>query len=106
MHLSAVNDSFLSAGTDGTVRLWDLRSSNCQGALNVAPGNAPVANFDPEGLLFAAGINSKQIKLYDARKFEQGPFATFDKPSFLPEGVQGAWTCECPRRRAPVDVIN
>ena len=34
------------------------------------PGR-PVAGFDPEGLIFAAGINSEQIKLYDLRSFDK-----------------------------------
>lgn len=34
------------------------------------PGR-PVANFDPEGLIFAAGISSDTIKLYDLRSFEK-----------------------------------
>ena len=34
------------------------------------PGR-PVANFDPDGLIFAAGINSDMIKLYDLRSFEK-----------------------------------
>ena len=34
------------------------------------PGR-PVANFDPEGLIFAAGISSDTIKLYDIRSFEK-----------------------------------
>jgi COMPASS component SWD2 len=29
----------------------------------------PVAAFDPEGLIFAAGINSECVKLYDLRSF-------------------------------------
>ena len=58
----------------------------------------PVASFDPEGLIFAAGIDSRQLKLYDLRSFDkvctyvnqveslpnaflsvniQGPFSTF-----------------------------
>lgn len=31
----------------------------------------PVAAFDPEGLIFAAGINSDTIKLYDLRSFDK-----------------------------------
>jgi COMPASS component SWD2 len=34
------------------------------------PGR-PVANFDPDGLIFGAGINSETIKLYDLRSFEK-----------------------------------
>lgn len=37
----------------------------------------PVAAFDPEGLIFAAGIGSESIKLYDLRSFDRGPFTTF-----------------------------
>lgn len=34
------------------------------------PGR-PVAGFDPEGLVFAAGINNEQVKLYDLRSFDK-----------------------------------
>lgn len=37
----------------------------------------PVAAYDPEGLIFAAGVNSECIKLYDLRSFDKGPFITF-----------------------------
>ena len=31
----------------------------------------PVASFDPEGLIFACGINSEMVKLYDLRSFDK-----------------------------------
>lgn len=31
----------------------------------------PVCSFDPEGLIFAAGVNSEMIKLYDLRSFDK-----------------------------------
>ena len=34
-------------------------------------GGRPVASFDPEGLIFAAGIESRQLKLYDLRSFDK-----------------------------------
>ena len=37
----------------------------------------PVVSYDPEGLIFGVGIDSKQIKLYDLRSFDKGPFSTF-----------------------------
>ncbi|MGH0185541.1 UNVERIFIED_CONTAM: hypothetical protein FKN15_018001 [Acipenser sinensis] len=37
----------------------------------------PVCSFDPEGLIFAAGVNSEIVTLYDLRSFDKGPFATF-----------------------------
>ena len=31
----------------------------------------PVSSFDPEGLIFAAGVDSRQVKLYDLRSFDK-----------------------------------
>ena len=38
---------------------------NKQGLMKLA--GRPVAAFDPDGLIFAAGINSESVKLYDLR---------------------------------------
>lgn len=85
--MSPVDDMFLSGSLDKTIRLWDLRMQSCQGLMHVP--SRPVAAFDPEGLIFAAGINSDTIKLYDLRSFDKGPFTTFK----LENGAQGGdWT--------------
>ncbi|CAE1171959.1 WDR82 [Acanthosepion pharaonis] len=73
--MSPIDDKFLSGSLDKTIRLWDLRSQNCQGLMHLL--GRPVAAFDPEGLIFAAGINSESVKLYDLRSFDKGPFTTF-----------------------------
>lgn len=73
--MSPVDDMFLSGSLDKTLRLWDLRSPNCQGMMHLS--SRPVAAFDPEGLVFAAGVNSESVKLYDLRSFDKGPFASF-----------------------------
>ncbi|XP_071960836.1 WD repeat-containing protein 82-like [Antedon mediterranea] len=75
LSMSPIDDSFLSSSFDKTIRLWDLRSPNCQGMMQLQ--GRPVAAFDPEGLIFACGINSEMIKLYDLRSFDKGPFTTF-----------------------------
>lgn len=76
--MSPIDDSFLSGSLDKTIRIWDLRSPNCQGLMHLV--GRPVASFDPEGLIFALGINSESVKLYDLRSYDKGPFNTFKFP--------------------------
>ncbi|XP_065668810.1 WD repeat-containing protein 82 isoform X2 [Hydra vulgaris] len=78
LNMSPVDDSFISGSLDRTIRLWDLRSNSCQGIMHVS--GRPVTSFDPEGLIFAAGVDSEVIRLYDIRTFDKGPFATFNLP--------------------------
>lgn len=41
----------------------------------------PVCSFDPEGLIFAAGVNSEMVKLYDLRSFDK--VKSFESLSYL-----------------------
>lgn len=67
---------FLSGSEDKTLRLWDVRSNHCQGFLKTQ--GTPIGAFDAEGCIFAAGIDSSIIRLYDLRTFDKGSFATFN----------------------------
>lgn len=42
----------------------------------------PVCSFDPEGLIFAAGVNSEMVKLYDLRSFDKVRYPDFPFYSF------------------------
>lgn len=73
--ISPKDDRFISGAFDRTLRLWEIRSNDCIGIMNLS--GRPIAAFDPEGRIFAVGINSACIKLYDVQMFEKGPFVTF-----------------------------
>ncbi|KAI6229611.1 WD repeat-containing protein 82 [Aphelenchoides besseyi] len=88
LRMSPTEEMFLSGGMDNTIRLWDLRVSTCQGVMNLP--SLPIASFDPEGLIFAVGMNSDTIKLYDVRTFDKGPFETFTIKQ--DDGNDAPWT--------------
>ncbi|KAG8429500.1 hypothetical protein GDO86_020018 [Hymenochirus boettgeri] len=79
------DDTFISGSLDKTIRLWDLRSPNCQ--RGYASAGKPVCSLILKSL-FAAGVNSEMVKLYDLRSFDKGPFATF-KMQYDTEHVSG-----------------
>ena len=59
LSMSPVDDTVITSSLDKTVRLWDLRSPSCVGVLQCL--GRPVASFDPEGLIFAVGVQSEQV---------------------------------------------
>ena len=75
--ISSVEDTFLSGSLDRTLRLWDLRTANCQAVMHLTD---PIAAYNPAGLIFAAGVNSESIKLCYLRSLDKGSFVMF-KPN-------------------------
>ncbi|KAG9104971.1 member of Set1p complex, histone methyl transferase [Ceratobasidium sp. 370] len=75
LEVSPVDDGFMSSSLDNTVRLWDLRSPQCRGLLNLP--SAPVVAYDSTGVVFAVGISQySRILLYDMSNFDKEPFKT------------------------------
>jgi COMPASS component SWD2 len=73
------DDSFISAALDGTMRLWDIRYPHCAGVLQVR--GRPAVAVDPSGLVAAVAFSDLLklvIKLYDLRKWDEGPFIDFE----------------------------
>lgn len=40
-------------------------------------GSRSVVNYDPEGLIFAVGLNSELVKLYDLKSFDKVSLVKF-----------------------------
>ncbi len=76
LHVSPLTDAVLSASEDKQVRLWDLRSGDCEAVLT-SPG-IPTCAFDEQGLVFCVAAETGIVRLYDARKWSAGPFASFE----------------------------
>ncbi|KAL1536824.1 hypothetical protein AAHA92_29409 [Salvia divinorum] len=68
------NDCFVSGSLDRTVLLWDQMAEKCQGLLCVQ--GRSTAAYDVQGLVFAVAFGGF-IRLFDARKYEKGPFDIF-----------------------------
>lgn len=73
LEMSPVDDGFMSGSLDRTVRLWDLRTPNCRGLLNLPA--SPIVAYDATGIVFAVGVNHySRILLYDHANFDKEPF--------------------------------
>ncbi|WVR05566.1 hypothetical protein IAU60_002585 [Kwoniella sp. DSM 27419] len=75
VHMSPIDDTFLTGGDDGTVRMWDLRANGCKGLVNDVGGSA-LAAFDNQGVVFAVACSETQtIMLYATVSLDRAPFA-------------------------------
>jgi len=91
LEMSPKEDIFTSASMDGTARIWDLRTTDCQGVLRFPTDDCcPAVAFDPQGLVFAAATGGQRISLYDMRSYDKGPFVTFGAAEFRGIDGQGA----------------
>ncbi|SCV02359.1 LANO_0F17172g1_1 [Lachancea nothofagi CBS 11611] len=82
LEMSPLNDTFLSASYDESVRLWDLRTSKAQA---IVPSLVPSCiAYDPSGLVFALGNpENHEIGLYNLKQLKNGPFLVIKiNPSF------------------------
>lgn len=76
VNASAHDEFFVSSSMDGSVRLWDTRTSCPEGMLNFI-GQHPVVALDPKGMMIAVGVDSTFVEMYDVRSLDNGPFVSF-----------------------------
>ncbi|CAI9110923.1 OLC1v1011033C1 [Oldenlandia corymbosa var. corymbosa] len=74
LSLCSRSDCFISGSLDRTVLLWDQRAEKCQGLLRVQ--GRPATTYDDQGLVFTIAYGG-YIRMFDARKYEKGPFEIF-----------------------------
>ncbi|WVF70981.1 hypothetical protein IAT40_005777 [Kwoniella sp. CBS 6097] len=75
IHVSPVDDTFVTAGDDGTVRLWDLRGNSCKGLVRDVGGSV-IAAVDNQGLVFAVACSETQtVMMYATATMDRAPFA-------------------------------
>lgn len=76
MSVHQSSQRFLSVGQDNTVRLWDTRVPRCVAAQEF--DQTPLCAWHPNGEIFAVGIDSRQIRLFDVRGLGNGAFSYSD----------------------------
>ncbi|KAL9933343.1 hypothetical protein V8E36_008061 [Tilletia maclaganii] len=75
LQMSPIDDTFMSAATNESVRLWDFRSQRAFGKLYMQ-GHGVVA-YDSSGFVIAIALNERAaIVLHDIKNFEKAPFLT------------------------------
>ncbi|KAI6191103.1 WD repeat-containing protein 55-like protein [Aphelenchoides bicaudatus] len=79
LSMSPVDECFLSCSLDNTMKLWDLRATNSQA--NMKNNSPAVAAFDRDGMVFGVALASKDLKLFDIRNIDKGPFSSITLPA-------------------------
>ena len=96
LEMHPTDDVFMtSSRQEGSVRIWDIRVKEREGAvmqLLADPPHRPDAiGWDPLGLVF--GVTSHhQVRLFDWRNPQLGPFMTFSPEESMCPGPHHGWT--------------
>ncbi len=87
LSISPIDDTFISASADKSVRLWNLNSAAACAKIQLPSYvENPTAKYDESGVVFGVMCfdtrkKMHNLKLFDSRNFEAGPFQ-----NIVPEG--------------------
>jgi len=71
--MNPISNHFSTCAKDHSVRFWDLSDPSCRGKIPNVKGH-PCLAYDPKGLVLAIAGALNTVRLYDVRKFTDGPF--------------------------------
>nr|ACI69300.1 WD repeat-containing protein 82 [Salmo salar] len=71
---SKVCDTFITVSLDNTMKFWDLRNPNYTGEIN-AYSYPRCTSLSSTGLVFSSVSGPDTLKMFDLRKYQQGPFS-------------------------------
>jgi COMPASS component SWD2 len=72
IRMNPISDTFMTCSRDKTIRIWDVKSDKCQA--QIPSSEVAVADYDCSGIVFGTGCNGTDVRLYDSRAFDKGPF--------------------------------
>ncbi|KAJ3370049.1 member of Set1p complex, histone methyl transferase [Kappamyces sp. JEL0680] len=94
LELSPINDTFMSASLDHTVRMWDLNVKDAVGIIETGNETNPLLAYDPSGLVFALGLGNNSIRMYNLGSPGSAPFLSqpVADPLAPPGSPPAEWT--------------
>lgn len=91
LEMSPIDDQFISAASDNTIRVWDLRSNPASCIAQIDTASQCTLAYEPSGIIFGALCSPNIVKLFDARSLEQ-PFASFGIAPFENSSSSMDWS--------------
>eukprot|EP00917_Polyrhabdina_sp_WS-2016_P025194 GHVP01054277.1.p2 GENE.GHVP01054277.1~~GHVP01054277.1.p2 ORF type:complete len:311 (+),score=52.16 GHVP01054277.1:1800-2732(+) len=73
IEISPIDDTILTTSPYEGLKMWDIRSERSF-AYILSKDKNPLICFDPEAQVFCVGFESRYLRMYDIRNYQNGPF--------------------------------